>query len=107
MTIVKLLLCLNCADVVKMGGDMRHCQCGQSFGRYLEDGSTVQQTRGSISIALRNHELRDAISVFHDNPHEWHPLLVFRAFLNPLSETDVVYLDPGSFSPKAEDHAQV
>ena len=89
---------MSCADVVKMSGQLRHCQCGQSSGRYLDDGSTVEQTRGSISIALHNHELRDAISVFHD-PHEWHPLLVFRAFLNPLSETDVVYLEP-SCQPK-------
>lgn len=91
---MKLLLCLDCADLVKMGAQTRFCQCGKASGRYLEDGSTVEQTRGSISIALHNHELRDAISIFHSNPREWHPLLVFRAFLNPLSETDVVYLDP-------------
>ena len=93
MTTMKLLLCLNCADVVLMRGETRHCQCGQSSGRYLEDGSTVEQTPGSMSIALDNYGLRDAISVFHDNPNEWHPLMVFRAFLNPLSEQDVVYRD--------------
>ena len=90
---MKLLLCLNCADVVRMSGQVRHCLCGRSSGRYLDDGSTVEQTRGSLSIALHNHELSDAISVFNHNPNEWHPLLVFRAFLNPLSEPDVVYLD--------------
>lgn len=93
MSTMKLLLCLNCADVILMRGQTRHCQCGQSSGRYLDDGSTVEQTRGSMSIALDNHGLRDAISVFHSNPHSWHPLMVFRAFLNPLSEPDVIYLD--------------
>jgi hypothetical protein len=58
--------------IVKMGGQPRHCQCGQSSGRYLDDGSTVEQTLGSLSIALHNHELRDAISVLHDNANEWH-----------------------------------
>jgi hypothetical protein len=91
---MKLLLCLNCTDVVKMHDEMRHCRCGQSSGRYLEDGSTVEQTRGSMSIALDNYGLRDAIGAFRSNPNEWHPLMVFRAFLNPLSEPDVVYLEP-------------
>lgn len=90
---MKLLLCLDCADVVKMNAQLRQCQCGKSSGRYLDDGSTVEQTRGSISIALHNQELLDAVGVFHSNPREWHPLMVFRAFLNPLSEPDVVYLD--------------
>ena len=72
---------------------LRHCQCGQASGRYLDDGSTVEQTHGSMSITLDNHGLRDAISVFHNNPNGWHPLMVFRAFLNPLSEPDVIYLD--------------
>jgi hypothetical protein len=103
ITTMKLLLCLSCADVIKMNAKIRHCQCGQSSGRYLDDGSTVEQSHGSISIALHNHELRDAISAFHSDPRQWHPLMVFRAFLNPLSENDVIYLDP---EPAPVPHAE-
>ena len=73
---------------------LRSCLCGVSSGQYLEDGSTVEQTRGTVSIALNNHDLRDAVEVFRNEPAAWHPLMVFRAYLNPHSETDVVYVDP-------------
>jgi len=72
---VKLLYCPTCGDVVQMRPVLRSCLCGVSSGQYLEDGSTVEQ-------------------VFRNEPAAWHPLMVFRAYLNPHSETDVVYVDP-------------
>jgi hypothetical protein len=77
-----------------MRPEPRSCFCGVSTGRYLEDGNTVEQTRGTVSIALNNHDLRDAFGAFQADPAAWHPLMVFRAYLNPHSETDVVYVDP-------------
>ncbi len=71
----------------------RSCICGKSSGRYLEDGDTVEQTAGSLSFALHNHDLRTAIEVFDQAPQQWHPLFVFRAYLNPLGEPDVRYVE--------------
>lgn len=89
---MKLLLCRSCGDVIRMRPELRSCFCGVSSGRYLEDNSTVEQTEGSLSIALHNHDLRAALDAFDDTPEPWHPLFVFRAYLNPTSEPDVRYL---------------
>ena len=91
---MKLLYCPACNDVVLMRPEPRTCFCGASGGRYREDGSTVEQTRGTVSFALHNHDLRDAFAAFRADPAAWNPLMVFRAYLNPHCETDVVYVDP-------------
>jgi hypothetical protein len=88
---MKLLLCLACGDVVQMRPELRTCICGESSGRYLEDKSTVEQTEGSVSLALHNHDLRAAIEALSESPNAWHPLMVFRAYVNPVSEPDVKF----------------
>jgi hypothetical protein len=70
----------------------RTCWCGQARGRYLDDRSTVEQSEGTLSIALDNRGLQEAVAVFDHEPDRWHPLMMFRAFLNPLCETDVRYV---------------
>jgi hypothetical protein len=45
------------------------------------------------TIALHNHDLRDALAALHESPDAWHPLMVFRAYLNPRCETDVRYVE--------------
>ncbi len=89
---MKLLLCRVCGDVVKLSPTPRSCGCGASSGRYLEDESTVEQTEGSISIALHNHDLRAAIEAFDSTEAGWHPLMVLRAYVNPRDEPDVKYV---------------
>ena len=106
---MKLMLCRHCGDVVKMRAEARTCICGRSKGRYLEDNATVEQTEGSLSLALHNYDLRTAVEAFDESPAAWHPLMVFRAYLNPLSETDVRYVpaespasgEPDDSSPEA------
>ena len=93
MDFVKLLYCPQCGDVVLMRPEHRTCICGKSGGHYREDGNTVEQTTGTVSIALHNHDMRDAFAAFRGDPSVWHPLMVFRAYLNPHCETDVVYVD--------------
>jgi hypothetical protein len=88
---MKLLLCLACGDVVKMMREPRSCTCGAASGHYLEDNETVEQTAGSVSIALHNHDLRAALGALEESPSAWHPLMVFRAYINPHCETDVRY----------------
>ena len=89
---MKLLLCLSCGDVVQMRPEPRACLCGASSGRYLDDGATVAQTAGSVSLALHNHDLRAALDVWRAAPEGWHPLMVLRAYVNPHCEPDVRYV---------------
>lgn len=88
---MKFMICRECGDIVLMRLQERTCLCGKSSGRYLEDRSTVQQSEGTLSLALDNRGLQDAVAVFDQAPQLWHPLMVFRAFLNPLCESDVRY----------------
>lgn len=91
---MKLLLCLRCGDVVQLRPEPRSCSCGHSTGRYLADLSTVEQTEGSVSLALHNHDLRAALEAYEGAPHAWHPLMVLRAYVNPTSEPDVRFVPP-------------
>lgn len=88
---MKLLLCPTCWDVVRVRPEPRSCHCGATSARYI-DNENVEQTEGSISIALHNHDLKTALDVFAHDPSVWNPLMVFRAYINPHSETDVRYL---------------
>jgi hypothetical protein len=88
---MKLLLCLECGDVVRMRPEPRSCVCGKSSGRYV-DNSLVEQSSGSVSIALHNQDLADALAALEQSPEAWHPLMVLRAYINPRSEPDVRYL---------------
>lgn len=97
---MKLLLCLSCGDVLQMRHEPRACVCGASSGRYLEDGVTVEQTEGSVSLALHNLDLRAAVEAYQEAPQLWHPLMVFRGYLNPRCEDDVRYVPA---SPNADD----
>jgi hypothetical protein len=90
---MKLLLCRKCGDVILMRPELRACSCGAASGRYI-DNETVVQTENTISIALHNHDLRAAIEAFDRSPDAWHPLMVFRAYINPRCEPDVRYIEP-------------
>lgn len=90
---MKLLLCLECGDVVRMRPESRTCVCGKSSGRYVDD-EVVEQTAGSVSLALHNHDLRAALDALIQQPDSWHPLMVLRAYVNPQCEPDVRYLYP-------------
>ncbi len=91
---MKLMCCLKCGDLVLMRPEPRSCACGAATGRYLEDRATVEQTHGSISIGLHNGDLKAAIEAFRKTPDTWRPAFCFRAYLNPLCETDVRYVPP-------------
>lgn len=98
---MKLLLCRECWDVVRMRPEPRSCACGASSGRYI-DNENVEQTRGSVSIALHNHDLRDALEALEHSPGAWHPLMIFRAYINPHCEPDVRYADPAPASAEPQ-----
>lgn len=92
---MKLMLCRACGDVVALRPEPRSCLCGAARGRYLEDDSTVEQTAGTLSLALHNHDLRAAVQAYDERADAWHPLFVVRAYLNPTTEPDVRFVEDG------------
>jgi hypothetical protein len=69
--------------------ETRQCLCGAARGRYLADRATVEQTVGSLSLALNNHDFSLAQEIFNEAAHQWSPFFVLRAYLNPTCENDV------------------
>jgi hypothetical protein len=61
---MKLLLCASCSDVVKFGPPMqwRHCVCGRSSARYLEDGHAAEIAgEDAHALGLDNHSVVRAV----------------------------------------------
>lgn len=99
---MKLLMCTSCFDVVRVRPEPRTCICGATTARYI-DNENVEQTAGSVSIALHNHDLRTALEAYAAAPDAWHPLFVFRAYINPTTEPDVKFVAASTASPVVHD----
>lgn len=54
---MKLLLCEECHDVVALRSEVRHCACGASWGRYLEDGLHAEIGGAALVIGVDNFAL--------------------------------------------------
>ena len=89
---LKLLYCVHCGDVVRLFPEKRFCKCGKSWGNYLEDNSTTVQTYPSLSLGLANPDFQQALNAFVENPNSFSPVLAIRAWINPLSESDVTFV---------------
>ncbi|HEV8193980.1 MAG TPA: hypothetical protein VGP82_21230, partial [Ktedonobacterales bacterium] len=59
------------------------------WGNYLDDHSTTVQTYPSLSLGLANPDFQQALNAFVQNPNSFSPVLAFRAWVNPLAESDV------------------
>ncbi len=90
---MKLLFCLHCQDIIRLTLERRYCQCGKSWGQYTEDHSTTIQTPESISIGLANQDLQLALETFFADREYFSPALSLRAWINPDSEPDVLYVE--------------
>lgn len=63
---MKLIFCTKCFDVVKLiPRKMRSCECGNVFGRYIDD-TYAEVSDTAISLAIGNGSLINAI---HDMKH--------------------------------------
>ena len=91
---MKLLFCGYCHDIVKLFPERRTCQCGRSWGHYLDDNATTVQSTNTLSLGLANSDFWRAVEVFQENPAPFSLELVMRAWINPLSESDVKYVKP-------------
>jgi len=58
---MKLLFCPLCQDVLKLSLKGRHCECGASWGRYLEDGLEAELSGQGIPLGFANSTLRTAL----------------------------------------------
>jgi hypothetical protein len=88
---LKLLYCVHCGDVVRLFPEKRYCLCGRSWGNFLEDNSTTIQSYPSVSLGLANTDFQLALNAFVENPNYFSPVLAIRAWINPLSESDVTF----------------
>ena len=91
---LKLLYCAHCGDIVRLYPEKRSCQCGKSWGHYLEDGATTVQTYPGLSLGIANPDFERALKTFVENPRSFSPALAIRCWINPLSEPDVKFV-PG------------
>lgn len=59
---MKLLLCLKCSDIVSLQREHRECKCGDSGGKYLQDGLNAIHYGGSMLLGFHNGSLALAVS---------------------------------------------
>lgn len=60
---MKLIHCPQCNDVVRLWmGEMRHCHCEASWGRFLSDDLTAEIGGKAIPLCVPNDELRKAVA---------------------------------------------
>lgn len=59
---MKLILCTSCQDVVKLTRGGRYCDCGRSWGRYLDDDVNAEISGDAVPIGFANSQLQFALT---------------------------------------------
>jgi hypothetical protein len=60
---VKLLLCRKYQDVFKLQYDRRECNCGETWGKYEDDGlHAIYGGKNAVPIGFANASLANAIA---------------------------------------------
>ena len=77
---MKLILCAHCQDVVRLINELRHCQCGKCWGRYIDE-INVEVSNNSVVLGFSNSSLMEAVNNPLRNPNG--PGKVFTAFIIP------------------------
>ena len=62
---MKLIFCPYCGDLFKLRFDMKSCECGKVYGRYV-DNSQAEVNKDAISVAIGNGSLHNAIAKLND-----------------------------------------
>jgi len=103
---MKLLLCLECGDVVRLFPERRTCKCGTSWGMYEADNSTTVQTTNSVSLGIANPDFRQAIDAYLKDLDRFSPVLTMRCWSNPVAEPDVRFAEaPDELKQEASEGA--
>lgn len=58
---MKLFFCPKCEDVVRLKGQTRCCECGSSWGRYLDDDLHAEVGGDAIPMAFENSSFLSAL----------------------------------------------
>lgn len=56
---MKLILCYECEDVVRLVSTMRACSCGRASGRYVDD-LNAEISGTAIPLSFANRSLAEA-----------------------------------------------
>jgi hypothetical protein len=59
---MKLIICRKCQDIFKLDYKPRTCKCGQSKGKYLQDGINAQYSGPAVPIGFANSSLANAVN---------------------------------------------
>ena len=62
---MKLILCVECHDVVRLIREERECLCGKSGGRYLEDFMSAEYWGEAVPIGFDNRILSEAVEDYY------------------------------------------
>jgi hypothetical protein len=78
---MKLILCVECEDVFKLGKRKKRCKCRKSWGKYDKDGyNATYGGKHAVPIGFANLSLVRAIN---HQPKEAGPGMRFDAFVIP------------------------
>jgi len=71
-SVMKLLNCLECHDIVKLpsNGALRHCMCGKSAGRYRND-TAIELHGNSRSLSISGVSYKRSLSRVFDHFKWW------------------------------------
>jgi hypothetical protein len=78
-TVVKLIFCPNCSDVVRLIEVKRYCFCARAYGQYLQDGLNAEIGGIAVPLGFANPSFKHAL----ENQPEEGAGFVFEAFVIP------------------------
>ena len=76
---MKLIICPECQDVVKLTQESRSCSCGACYGRYY-DNKNCQVSENAVVIGFSNPGLLNAVQCYAHDSRQSHE---FKAFVLP------------------------
>jgi len=59
---MKLILCIDCQDVVRLQHDTRYCKCGKASGRYVDDVN-AEVNEHAIPLGFANDDFVRAVQM--------------------------------------------
>ena len=68
---MKLILCTDCQDIVKLDCEERKCKCGNSGGKYLDGGLYAKVWGNCIPLGIDNNSLKDGIQYVSNARDYW------------------------------------
>lgn len=64
---MKLIVCLDCLDVVNLTKQTRFCHCKRSSGAYYSDGKSAWYTGNAKPVGINNNKLMHLLTGMKSN----------------------------------------